>query len=123
MNTKKRILLVDDDEFFQKFYGAELTQHGFDVTIAGDGEEALVKLKATHPDLMILDIIMPKRDGFDVLSNLREHPEFRNLPILIFSTLGQESDVTRAMSLGAKDYVNKSFFDFDTLLAKINTLI
>jgi len=113
------ILLADDDTFFQKFYQSQLTAKGYEVEVAVDGADALTKMQGKKPDLLILDLIMPQKDGFDVLTDMSQDTSLKNIPVLIFSTLGQEQDVKHAMELGAKGYVNKSFFDFDSLVAKI----
>lgn len=113
------VLIAEDDEFFQKFYKHELEQHGYEVQLASNGVEAMKSIGQKKPDLLILDIIMPQMDGFEVLGKLSASGQISSIPVLIFSTLGQESDVKHALDLGAKGYVNKSFFDFDSLLAKI----
>jgi len=113
------ILIAEDDVFFQKFYKNELEQHGYQVQIASNGKEALAMIAKQKPDLMILDIIMPQKDGFEVLEELSQSGQISSIPVLIFSTLGQEKDVKQALDLGAKGFVNKSFFDFDSLLVKI----
>ncbi len=118
-----KILLAEDDVFFQKFYAQKLREQGFDVDTVSNGEEALTKLQSTEYTLMLLDIIMPKKNGFDVLRYLKEHSEFHHPSIIVFSTLGQEQDIKNALQLGAHDYVNKTFFDFDNLLNKINLVI
>ncbi|MBP9691510.1 response regulator, partial [Candidatus Woesebacteria bacterium] len=91
-----------------------------DVTVAVDGADALVKLGEKKPDILILDLIMPQKDGFEVLAELQKNPSLATIPVLVFSTLGQDDDVKRAQELGAKGYVNKSFFDLETLIAQIN---
>lgn len=116
------ILLADDDEFFQKFYSKKLTEEGFEVDLAVNGDEAIEKVDKRKPDLILLDIIMPKKTGFEVLEILNARQIIPTLPVLVFSTLGQEKDVQKALDLGARDYVNKTFFDFDTLLSKIKNL-
>ncbi|HLD01678.1 MAG TPA: response regulator [Patescibacteria group bacterium] len=115
-----KILIIEDDKFFQKFYTFKLREQKFEVSVAGNGEEGLQKVKSFMPNLIILDLIMPKIDGFAVLSALQKDSLLKAIPVLVFSTLGQEKDVIRAKKLGAKDYVNKSFFDFDKLVTKIN---
>lgn len=114
-----KILIVEDDVFFQKFYSTKLKEKGFEVFIAGDGEEGMQKVKEIKPSVILLDIIMPKKDGFEVLESLGKDPVLRTIPVLVFSTLGQTKEAERAKKLGARDYVNKTFFDFDRLLAKI----
>lgn len=117
------ILLVEDDLFFQNFYAKKLLEQGFRVEVAGDGNEALYKMKQAMPDLVLLDLIMPQKDGFEVLSDVAKNESLKNIPIVVFSTLGQKDDIEKAKKLGAVDYVNKTFFDFDNLLAKINSIV
>ena len=117
-----KLLLIEDDIFFRRFYVEKLKEKGFDVAEADDGEQGLEKIESFKPDLIVLDIIMPKKDGFEVLKNLQNDSSLKKIPVLIFSTLGQEADVEKAKKLGAADYVNKSMFDFNELLTKINTL-
>ena len=114
-----RILLVEDDKFFREFYAFKLKEKGIEVGQAGDGEEALRTIPVFKPDLILLDLIMPKKDGFELLQDLSCDKIMSQIPVLVFSTLGQQKDVDRAMQLGAKGYVNKSFFDFDNLLKEI----
>jgi two-component system chemotaxis response regulator CheY len=114
-----KILIVEDDVFFQKFYRSQLEAQGFQIDVASDGVEGLEKIKSFKPDVTLLDIIMPVKDGFEVLESLSKSGHIDSTHVLVFSTLGQEKDVKRAMELGAKGYVNKGFFDFNTLLNKI----
>src|SRR3990167_3315841 len=117
-----RLLLIEDDVFFRKFYVEKLKEKGFEVDEADDGEQGLEKIRTVKPDLVVLDIILPKKDGFEVLKTLQGDTLLKKIPVLVFSTLGQETDIEKAKKLGAADYVNKSLFDFNNLLAKINTL-
>ena len=117
------ILLVEDDLFFQNFYSKKLLEHGFKVSVAGDGNEALSKMKVEIPDIVLLDLILPKKDGFEVLKEVSLSDKLNRVPIIVFSTLGQKEDVDRAKKLGAVDYVNKTFFDFDALLAKVKSAV
>ncbi len=117
-----KILLVEDDKFFREFYAQKLREKGVEVFQAGDGEEGLKKVSESLPDIILLDLIMPIRDGFSVLEELSKNVNAKNIPVLVFSTLGQEKDIEMAMKLGAKGYVNKSFFDFETLFNRIMEL-
>ncbi len=117
-----KILLIEDDKFFHNFYARKLVENGYQVDVASDGVEGLAKIKSFQPNLILLDLIMPKMDGFEVLATRTKDEAMKKIPVLVFSTLGQEKDVTRAKSLGATDYVNKSFFDFNKLLAKIKSM-
>ena len=115
-----KILVIEDDTFFQHFYVAKLREQQFEVEAASNGEEGLEKAQVFMPDIILLDLIMPKKDGFEVLEAIQQDTVLRNIPILVFSTLGSEKDIEKAKQPGAKDYVNKSFFDFDALVAKIH---
>lgn len=118
-----RILLIEDDLFSQKFYSSKLKEAGSEVEIASDGEEGLKKAKEINPDIIILDIILPGKDGFEVLQNLSTDEKLKKIPVIVFSTLGQEQDISKAKQLGALDYIDKSSFDFKTLQAKISALV
>lgn len=118
-----KILLVEDDTFFREFYSGKLREQNVEVETAENGEIAMEKLKTYMPDVMLLDIIMPKKDGFEVLKELGEQQLISKISVLVFSTLGQEGDVEKARLLGAKGYVNKSFFDFEKLYARILSLV
>ena len=118
-----KILLIDDDKFFQKFYSVKLKEQGIEIEVASDGEEGILKAQQFVPDLIMLDLIMPKVDGFSFLKKRLGDENLKKIPVLIFSTLGQEQDIENAKNLGATDYINKSFFDFDNLMAKINSII
>lgn len=117
-----KVLIIEDDPFFQKFYKTQLEGQGFQLEIAKDGIVGLEKIDSFQPDVILLDIIMPEKDGFEVLETLSENGKIKSLSILVFSTLGQEKDVKRAMELGAKGFINKSFFDFNALLGKIKQI-
>lgn len=115
-----RILLAEDDNFFQNFYSKKLTEKGYEVFVAQNGLEAIKKLMEGYsPNIILLDLIMPEKDGFEVLKEIGQHEQLKNIPVLVFSTLGQESDIEKALSLGAKGYINKTFFDFENLLSKV----
>lgn len=118
-----RIVLVEDDAFFQKFYSFKLKEQGFVVDVGSDGLQGLQLMQANVPDLVLLDLIMPNKDGFEVLSDMKKIPALARVPVLVFSTLSQEQDIKKAMDLGAIGYANKSFFDFDKLLAQIREVL
>jgi DNA-binding response OmpR family regulator len=114
-----KILIIEDDKFFREFYALKFKEQSAEVAIAADGEEGLQKIAENRPDVILLDLIMPKKDGFDVLQVLAKETAAVHIPVLVFSTLGQEKDIEKAMQLGAKGYVNKSFYDFDVLYNKV----
>lgn len=114
-----KILVIDDDNFFRQFYTAKLSETGFDVESASDGEEGFTKIKKIIPDVILLDIVMPKKDGFSLLGDLAKDPVLQKIPVLVFSSLNQQDDLARIKQLGARGYINKSVQDFDSLLAKV----
>ncbi|MGH7141895.1 MAG: response regulator transcription factor [Candidatus Saccharimonadales bacterium] len=104
----KRILLVEDDDAIANVYQTRLQAEGFDVRRVSNGEDALATALSYRPDLVLLDIMMPKVSGFDVLDILRSTPETTNLKIIMLTALSQDSDKERADSLGVDDYLVKS---------------
>lgn len=104
----KRILLVEDDDALASVYVLRLQAEGFDTKRVANGEDALATAVSYRPDLVLLDVMMPKVSGFDVLDILRNTPETANLKIIILTALSQESDKERAKALGVDDYLVKS---------------
>ena len=104
----KRILLVEDDDALANVYMTRLQAEGFDTRRVNNGEDALATALNYHPDLVLLDVMMPKVSGFDVLDILRNTPETANLKIIMLTALSQDSEKQRAMSLGVDDYLVKS---------------
>lgn len=105
---KLRILIVEDDRFLQKILLLKFAAEGFDVTAASDGDEALKQILADPPDLILLDLILPKMNGFELLTEMRTNPKTRQLPVIVLSNLGQEEDIRRVRDLGAMDFLVKS---------------
>lgn len=117
-----KILIIEDDKFFREFYGHKLREKNVEVDLAADGEEGLRKIEEFKPDIVLLDLIMPNKDGFEVLKDMAERNLTSLIPVLVFSTLAQPADIEKIKQLGAKEYVDKSFFDFDKLFARITEL-
>ncbi len=113
------ILLAEDDYFIKKAYTAGLTHAGFHVFVAGDGEEAMALIKKESPDLILLDLILPKKDGFWVLQEIKTDDALKHIPVIILSNLGQPKDITECKKLGAVDYFVKS----DTPLFRLIEII
>lgn len=108
MDTKKKILLVEDDVALLSVYKSRLEMEGFEVSEVNNGEDALSAALAFKPDLILLDAMMPKISGFDVLDILRNTPETANIRIIMLTALSQPKDKERAESLGVDDYLVKS---------------
>lgn len=120
--TKLKLLLVEDDEFLQKILLSKFLKEGFDVVAASDGEKAIEALRARPPQLVLLDLILPKMTGFDVLTDIRMKPETKNLPVIILSNLGQEEDIRRAKELGALDFLVKADISVNDVVRKVKEL-
>lgn len=108
MDQKKKILMVEDDLGLAKVYVDRLEAEGFEVKHVVDGEQALTTTLEYKPDLMLLDVMMPKLSGFDVLDIIRNTPETANLKVIMLTALSQESDIQKAKSLKVDDYLVKS---------------
>lgn len=119
----KKILVAEDDQFLSNAYRVKLTKSGFDVKIATDGDEAITMANQFVPDLIVLDLMMPKKDGFTTLEEFRKNEQFKTTPIIVASNLGQQEDLDRAKSLGANDYLVKSDMSLDDLIKKINAFL
>lgn len=116
------VLLVEDDRFLRKAAESTLRQSGFTVLTAADGEEALRQAKAL-PDLILLDLIMPKLQGFEVLRRLKEDATTAGIPVMVLSNLGQEGDVQQAMALGAVAYLIKSNLSLHELVRQVRSVL
>ena len=118
-----RILLAEDDRFLRKAAEATLRQNGFTVLTAVDGEEALRLARAEAPDLVLLDLIMPKMQGFEVLRTLKQDPATAGIPVIVLSNLGQDSDVQRALEAGAAAYLIKANLPLHDLVLRVRATL
>ena len=119
----KSILLVEDDRFLRKAAEATLRRHGFIVHTAADGEEALQRVRDEVPDLVLLDLIMPKLQGFEVLRILKQDPTTKQIPVVVLSNLGQDSDVQEALQGGAVAYFIKANLSLQDLVAQVQRVL
>ncbi|MBL4693801.1 response regulator [Candidatus Gracilibacteria bacterium] len=119
----KKILIAEDDKFLLKIYLTKLEAAGYVIVSAEDGDTALEKLKTELPNLLILDILLPKKNGFEVLLAMKADPAIKHIPVIVLSNLGQELDVEKAMSAGAIDYLVKANVSIESVLEKIKSHI
>ena len=121
MNDKPTILLVEDDPFLSSILQLKLDKENFKTIRVADGEEALNLLteQGIKPDVILLDLILPKKNGFEVLETIRQDPTLEKLPVIIISNLGQPSDIDRGKSLGVIDYFVKAKLSVDELVNKV----
>jgi DNA-binding response OmpR family regulator len=107
-SPKATILIVEDDALFQSVYCTRLEEEGYNVKVAGNGEEALQEMEAAPPDLILLDIILPRLSGFEVLERLRADARFAQIPVIILSNRSEPKDIERGLGAGANDYLVKT---------------
>lgn len=119
--VQKKIMIVEDEKPLSKALELKLKKEGFDVSVAGDGEQAIQMKETYNPDLILLDMVMPKIDGFEVLEKLQENGN--TSPIVILSNLGQGEDINRAKSLGATDYLVKSNSPLALIVRKVHDIL
>ncbi len=120
--TKKKILVVDDELDVQSIISFRLEINGYDISVASDGQDGLDKIKAEKPDLVLLDLMLPKINGFEICRMIKFDEKFKDLPIIILSALDKEDDRKKAMDAGADAYFLKPF-DLESLLGKISSLL
>lgn len=118
-NSKKKVLIIEDDDHISKVYEIKLKNDMVEIILARDGEEGLERIISQKPDLVLLDLMIPKRDGFSVLEEVKKNSVTRNIPVLVLSNLGQKSDMDKAMALGAEDYLVKVSFSIQEVVDKI----
>lgn len=120
---QKKILLVEDDDSLAGVYLTRLEAEGFEVRRVSNGEQALAAALEYHPSLVVLDAMMPKVSGFDVLDIMRNTPETANIRVIMLTALGQDSDIERAKQLGVDDYLVKSQVVISDVVDRIRTLL
>lgn len=121
--ARPKILLVEDDTFLAGMYVTKLSLEHFQVALATDGRQGVKMAKDEKPDLVLLDIVLPKLDGFQVLSAIRKDQNTAKIPVILLTNLGQKSDVDRGLALGANDYLIKAHFLPSEVIAKVKKLI
>ncbi len=119
----KKILLVEDEELMIDLLQKKLEKEGYEISVARDGEEGLKKMREIMPDLVLLDIIMPKMGGFEVMEEMKKDPGLEKIPVIVISNSGQPVELDRAKKFGAKDWLIKTEFDPKEVLEKIKKQI
>ena len=118
----KKILIVDEDTGIMVALKFLLEQNGYDTLIAFSGEDAMEVVERHHPDLILLDVLLPVVDGFEVCQRVRENPDFKDIRIVLVTALGSEAHVVKGLDLGADAYVTKPFSNAD-LMVKVKELL
>lgn len=123
MDEKKKIIIVEDDAILRDVLFEKLERSGFSVDRAEDGLVAMEKIRASKPDMILLDIIMPRKGGMQVLEELHADPTLKDIPVIIISNSGQPVEVERARELGARDFLIKAVFDPNEVLEKVKNIL
>ena len=119
----KKILIIEDEKILADLLAKKLKEEGFEITQAEDGVEGMKKIKEERPDLILLDIVMPKKGGFEVLEEMQGSSELKNIPVIVISNSGQPVEISRALELGVKDYLIKTQFDPEEVITKVKRQI
>lgn len=117
------ILIIEDDKFLSDLLYKKLTEEKFSVLMAVDGEQGIKEIREGKPDLVLLDLILPGMNGFEVLKRAKEDSELKKIPVIVLSNLGQKEDVERAKKLGSEDYLVKAHFTLEEIVQKIRKYI
>jgi DNA-binding response OmpR family regulator len=119
----KKILVIEDDKFLRELIIRKLTGEGYEASEAVDGEEGIKKIKEKKPDLILLDLILPGINGFEVLSRAKEDANLAQIPVIILSNLGQKDEIEKGLKLGAIDFLIKAHFTPGEIIGKIKAIL
>lgn len=122
-HSMKKILIAEDDKFLASAYHMKLCSSEYEVVIVADGQELMNYLSAQKPDLIMLDLIMPEKDGFSVLEDLRKNPKLRTIPVMVVTNRDEKADMARCKELGVREYILKNRMSLDELCHKVKTLL
>jgi len=123
MATAKKVLLAEDDRFLRRACETALTRRGITVIAAEDGERALALIRSEHPDLILLDLLMPKKTGIEVLRAIKADPATKDIPVLILSNSSRELEMQNAQDLGVVDYLIKANLSLQELAERVAALV
>src|SRR3989344_515758 len=120
---KIKIVLVEDDPFLSKVLAFRLGEENFNIVLAEDGEQAIKKIKSEKPELVLLDLLLPKKSGLEVLEEIKKDENTKKIPVIILSNLGQQTDINKGLQLGAVDYLVKANFGIKDIVEKIKEIL
>jgi len=119
----KKILMIEDEEIMIDLLQRKIAQEGYEISVARNGEEGLAAMKEKKPDLVLLDIIMPKMGGFEVMEKMQKDKDLKKIPVIVISNSGQPVEIDRAQKMGAEDWLIKTEFDPQEVIEKIKKQI
>lgn len=120
---KVKIVIIEDDTFLSEMYATKFSLEGFDMHVANDGQAGLELVEKVVPDLILLDVLMPKMNGFEVLTQLKANDALANIPVILLTNLGQSEDVERGLEMGAVDYLIKAHFVPSEVITKVKAIL
>ncbi len=115
-----KIVIIEDEEALKSVLVEKFEKLNFEVKSAKDGEEAMPVIRNANPDIILLDIILPKRSGFDVLEELKKDPGLKHIPVIVLSNLGEDENLKKALAMGADDYLVKTQHPINEVVDKVN---
>lgn len=121
--NKTKVLIVEDEKMLADMYTTKFSMEGYEAANAADGLAGLAKAKAMKPDIILLDVIMPKLDGFGALKEIRQDPVLKAIPVILLTNLGQDEDIKKGKQLGATDYFVKANHTPAEVVAKVQSVL
>lgn len=121
--TNKKILIIEDDSFISEMYKAKLEHLEYEIKVAENGKVGLEAVKIFKPDLILLDIVMPEKDGFETLHDLKKDKNFKNIPVILLTNLGRREDIEKGFKMGANDYIIKAHFTPQEVVNKVSNIL
>jgi DNA-binding response OmpR family regulator len=122
-NQAKKVLIVEDDVFLSNIYNKKFSNEGFEVFTASDGKKAVIIIKQKKPDIILLDIMLPQMDGFEVLEEIKKDLEVKDIPVILLTNINEQDGIKKGYDLGAKDYIIKTFFTPAEVVDKVKKFL
>lgn len=122
-DSKTKILIIEDDPFLLSMYVTKLEANGFDVASEENGEKGVDTIRSEQPHLLLLDILLPGKDGFEILEEMKSDDSIKNIPVILLTNLGQRKDIEKGLELGASDYLIKAHFTPSEVITKIEKVL
>jgi len=122
-NNKVKALIIEDDSYISDMYKIKMESENFEVVIAEDGAKGLKEIEKSRPDVVLLDVVMPKVDGFSVLKTIKSNDNIKDIPVVMLTNLGQKDNVERGFQLGASGYIIKAHFTPSEVVKKVKEIL
>ena len=119
----KKVFIVEDDEFLRSLTVKRLEKEGYEVAVSPDGEGAMAGILKAKPDIILLDLLLPGLNGYEVLQKIRDNGETKALPVIVFSNLGQREDIEKAKAIGVNDFLIKANFTLDDVVTQVASFL